>query len=74
MEIRRRPPNPKVRVANLEYAVPHTEAQPRNVLEKIVWEKDREVAIARDQKPLAKLIERIDQLPPVKNFLHELKN
>ena len=23
MEIRRRPPNPKVRVAHLEYAVPH---------------------------------------------------
>ena len=27
MEIRRRPPNPTVRVENLEYAVPHREAQ-----------------------------------------------
>ena len=26
MEIRRRPPNPKVRVAHLEYAVPHDQA------------------------------------------------
>ncbi len=40
MEIRRRPPNPKVKVANLEYAIPHSEEEPRNILEKIVWEKD----------------------------------
>ena len=40
MEIRRRPPNPKVRVAYLEYAVPHDEEEPKNILEKIVWAKD----------------------------------
>ena len=33
MEIRRRPPNPTVRVENLEYAVPHREAQAKNILE-----------------------------------------
>ena len=38
MEIRRRPPNPKVKVANLEYAIPHSEEKPRNLLEKIVWQ------------------------------------
>ena len=31
MEIRRRPPNPTVRVENLEYAVPHREAQAKNI-------------------------------------------
>ena len=36
MEIRRRPPNPTVRVENLEYAVPHREAQAKNILEEIV--------------------------------------
>ena len=35
MEIRRRPPNPTVRVENLEYAVPHREAQAKNILEEI---------------------------------------
>ena len=40
MEIRRRPPNPTVRVENLEYAVPHREAQAKNILEEIVWHKD----------------------------------
>jgi len=36
LEIRRRPPNPKVKVAHLEYAVPPAEAEPRNILEEIV--------------------------------------
>ena len=43
MEIRRRPPNPTVRVENLEYAVPHREAQAKNILEEIVWYKDIEI-------------------------------
>ena len=52
MEIRRRPPNPKIKVAFLEYAIPHAEGEPRHILEKIVWEKDREVAVARERVPL----------------------
>ncbi|MFZ9463979.1 MAG: indole-3-glycerol-phosphate synthase TrpC, partial [Vulcanococcus sp.] len=55
MEIRRRPPNPKVKVAHLEYAIPHEDSEPRNILEKIVWEKDREVAAARDRVGLEQL-------------------
>ncbi len=74
MEIRRRPPNPTVKVANLEYAVPHEEAAPRNILEKIIWEKDREVSIAREHIPLEKLIAKIEKSPKVKNFLQKLKN
>ena len=35
MEIRRRPPNPTVRVENLEYAVPHREAQAKIFLKKL---------------------------------------
>ena len=55
MEIRRRPPNPKVRVAYLEYAVPHDDEKPRHILEEIVWEKDREIDVARQKVPLEKL-------------------
>ena len=73
MEIRRRPPNPKVKVANLEYAIPHKESEPRNILEKIVWEKDREVEIARKLFPLAKRISAIEKLPQPNTFLHYLK-
>ncbi len=74
MNIRRRPPNPKVRVANLEYAIPHEESEPRNILEKIVWEKDREVHIARERVPIDKLKRQVAKLPSSKNFLEALRN
>ena len=73
MEIRRRPPNPKVRVAHLEYAVPHDEEEPKNILEKIVWAKDREVDAARERVPLQTLKRQIEDLPPTQNFLAALR-
>ena len=74
MEIRRRPPNPKVQVENLEYAIPHKDSEPQNILEKIVWEKDREVNLARERVSLQKLIKKIEKLNQPKNFLDALKN
>ena len=68
MEIRRRPPNPKVKVAHLEYAIPHAEGEPRHILEKIVWEKDREVAIARERVPLDTLKQQVAELPSTRDF------
>jgi indole-3-glycerol phosphate synthase len=68
MEIRRRPPNPKVKVAHLEYAIPHEEAEPRHILERIVWEKDREVASARTRLPLEKLRAQVADLPSTRDF------
>ncbi len=59
MEIRRRSPSPKIRVSYLEYGVPHEEEEPRNILEKIVWEKDREVELARQKVPLDQLKKQI---------------
>ena len=73
MEIRRRPPNPKVKVAHLEYAVPHGESEPRNILEKIVWEKDREVASARERVSLDQLKKQVADLPATRDFLAALK-
>ncbi len=74
MEIRRRPPNPRVKVANLEYAIPHSESEPRNFLEKIVWEKDREVEIARQRVPLDALKSQIARLSRTRDFLGALRN
>ena len=73
MEIRRRPPNPKVRVAHLEYAVPHDDEAPRHILEEIVWEKDREVAQARERVPLEKLKSQVAALPAPRDFIAALK-
>ena len=72
MEIRRRPPNPSVKVANLEYAIPHPDSKPRNILEEIVWEKDIEVEIARKKVPLEDLKKKIKDLPKTKDFLEAL--
>jgi hypothetical protein len=66
MEIRRRPPNPRIQVAHLEYAIPHEESEPRHILEKIVWEKDREITTARERMPLEQLKRKVAQLPPAK--------
>jgi indole-3-glycerol phosphate synthase len=73
MEIRRRPPNPSVRVAHLEYGIPHAEDQPRHILEKIVWEKDREVAVARERVPLDQLKRQVADLPPTRDLLSALR-
>ena len=73
MEIRRRPPNPSVKVAHLEYAIPHEDGEPRNILEKIVWEKDREVAAARERVSLQQLKQQVADLPATRDFLAALK-
>ncbi|MBM5803108.1 MAG: indole-3-glycerol phosphate synthase TrpC [Cyanobacteria bacterium K_DeepCast_35m_m2_155] len=73
MEIRRRPPNPKVKVAHLEYAIPHEDEAPRHILEEIVWAKDREVATARDRVSLQQLAKQVADLPPCRDFVGALR-
>ena len=68
MEIRRRPPNPTVKVENLEYAVPHKEAQAKNILEEIIWHKDIEIKNFKKIVSLEDLIKKIEKLPAPKNF------
>ena len=74
MEIRRRPPNPPVKVAFLEYAVPHPDSEPRNILEKIVWAKDREVAASKERLSLVQLKQQVAELPPTRDFLAALRS
>ena len=74
MEIRRRPPNPSVKVENLEYAITHKDSEPRNILEKILWEKSREIEIERQRVSLDKLQSQIQSLPNTKQFIKALKN
>ena len=72
MEIRRRPPNPTVRVENLEYAVPHREAQAKNILEEIVWHKDIEIKNFKKIVSLEDLIKKIENLPAPKDFYNNI--
>ena len=70
MEIRRKPPNPKVRVENLEYAIPHEDAKAKNILEEIVWYKDIEITNFKKSLSLNDLIKQIDNLPLTKGFIN----
>ena len=73
MQIRRRPPNPLVRVAHLTYATPHPEGEPRHILEKIVWAKEEELEQARQRVPLQELQQQVEQLPPTRGFRRALQ-
>ena len=72
MEIRRKPPNPKIRVENLEYAIPHKDSKARNILEEIIWHKDIEISNFKKLVPLENLIKKIEVLPKTKNFIDEI--
>ena len=73
MEIRRRPPNPPVKVAHLQYGIPHEEAEPRHILETIVWEKDREITAAKERVTLQQLKGQVAKLPAPRHFIAALK-
>ena len=73
MQIRRKPPSPKVRVSYLEYGVPLPDEKPQHILEEIVWAKDREIAIARERVPLLKLKEQVALLPAPLDFVAALR-
>ena len=73
MTIRRRPPNPPVAVKHLTYQVQTPDAEPRNILEKIVWHKEKEVAQLRERLPLADLQRQVLTAPPARDFIAALR-
>lgn len=62
MQIRRRQPNPAVAVEYLRYQVTVPDAEPRNILEKIVWQKEKEIDRKRERMPLVELQHSVRQL------------
>jgi indole-3-glycerol phosphate synthase len=73
MQIRRRPPNPTVTVQNLQYQVAVPDAEPRHILEKIVWHKEVEVERLRERLPLQELQRRITTVSPPLDFVGALR-
>ncbi len=74
MKIRRLNPNPSISVASLEYKIKTQDSEPRNILEKIVWHKEVEVARQREQLPLKDLQLQVQGMPNPKGFLAALKH
>ncbi|MCL2924981.1 MAG: indole-3-glycerol phosphate synthase TrpC [Trichodesmium sp. MAG_R04] len=72
MQIRRRPPNPAIEMGNLRYEVSVPDSKAQNILEEIVWHKEKEVGYLREKEPLIELRKKIDLMPPPLNFLTTL--
>lgn len=73
MKIRRRPPSTPISVRHLEYQIKVPDAEPRNILEKIVWHKETEVARLREKLPLARLQHQVKGLPATRGFVKALR-
>jgi indole-3-glycerol phosphate synthase len=75
MQIRRIQPGIPVNIETLEYQIKVPDNQPQNILEAIVWQKEREVARWREKTPLNLLREQVAAIaPPVRNFLAALRH
>ena len=74
MQIRRRAPNPAIAVETIRYQAKVPDAQPRHILEEIVWHKEIEVDKLRERLPLADLKQKFLTAPPVRDFGAALRN
>ncbi|WP_330205147.1 indole-3-glycerol phosphate synthase TrpC [Cyanobacterium sp. Dongsha4] len=75
MKIRRQQPSPTVAIETLRYQVKLPESEPQNILEKIVWQKEEEVARMREKVSLLELRKQVSQLNDAPlDFLSALKN
>jgi indole-3-glycerol phosphate synthase len=73
MQIRRRQPNPTIAVEFVRYQAQVQDAEPRHILEEIVWQKEKEVDQLRERVPLIELQNQAKTAPPVRDFLAALK-
>lgn len=68
MQIRRRPPSPTINLNILRYQVALPDAEPRHILEEIIWHKEKEVDQMRERVPLVQLRKRVETAPPPRDF------
>ena len=69
MQIRRRLPCQEKK----GYPIAPPNSEPRHILEKIVWHKEKEVAQIKASLPLSELKNQVKTVPPVTNFLLALQ-
>ncbi len=68
MQIRRRSPNPAIDLNIIRYQVAVPDAEPRHILEKIVWHKETEVDQRRERLPLIELRKQVQTAPAPRDF------
>ncbi|SKB11939.1 Indole-3-glycerol phosphate synthase [Planktothrix sp. PCC 11201] len=74
VSIRRRQPNPAVEVLSLRYQVAIPGAEPQNILEEIVWYKEKEITDLRERLPLEQLKQKVNTISAPRNFFEALKS
>ncbi len=74
MQIRRRQPNPAVDVSTFRYQVVLPDAEPRHILEEIVWHKEAEVDQMRERVSLGELRKRVQTAPAPRDFKKALQS
>jgi indole-3-glycerol phosphate synthase len=74
MQIRRRRPNPAIDISLYHYQVVLPDADPRHILEEIVWQKEVEVDQMRERVPLAELLSRVKTAPAPRDFKEALRS
>ncbi len=72
MQIRRRPPSPPVDLLNLRYEVTLPDSAPQNILEEIVWHKEKEIDQRRSKLPLSDLKRQVEKAPASRDFVGAL--
>ena len=73
MQIRRRPPNPSIALETLRYQIKAEDSEPKNILEAIIWHKEKEIDQLRERQPLLELRKVVADAPPPLDFLAALK-
>jgi len=75
MRIRRLSPGSSVNTGEVNYQVTVPGAEPQNILEEIVWHKEKEVERRRAWIPFPTLRQQVaESAPPVRDFLAALKS
>ncbi|CAN8265735.1 unnamed protein product [Cochlearia groenlandica] len=76
IRIRRRPPTgpPLHYVGPFEFRLQNEGNTPRNILEEIVWHKDKEVSQMKERRPLYTLKKALENVPPPRDFIGALKS
>lgn len=69
MQIRRRPPSQPVDLLNLRYEVKLPDSAPQNILEEIVWHKEKEIDQRREKLPLSDLKRQLEKAPASRDFV-----
>lgn len=75
IRIRRRPLTgpPTHMVGPFEFRLENEGNTPRNILEKIIWDKDMEISLIKERKPLNVLKKALVDASPVRDFVGALK-